>query len=114
MVRCPKGPPYLTVSRLVSSRAFRAFYNYLEPGSEPDPGGRRGHTPLFYDPGTGRLHNEAVSASGARWSELRRVMKNKDRAMAGGEPAPRCIEMTAKNVLFAHPLVGEVLSGVQF
>ena len=50
--------------RVVPSRDFRALYNYLEPGAEPDPGQRRGHTPLFYDPGTGRLHNEAASRDG--------------------------------------------------
>ena len=36
--------------RVVASRAFRSLYNYLEPGAEPDPGRRKGHTPLFYDP----------------------------------------------------------------
>ena len=46
--------------RAVPSRAFRALYNYLEPGAEPDPGRRYGHTPLFYDPETGALHNEAM------------------------------------------------------
>ena len=50
--------------RAVPSRAFRALYNYLEPDAEPDPGKRRGHTPLFYDPGTGRLHNEALGQGG--------------------------------------------------
>ena len=54
--------------RVVPSRAFRALYNYLEPGTEPDPGRRRGHTPLFYDPDTGRLHNEAVSAARGGWA----------------------------------------------
>ena len=52
--------------RAVPSRAFRALYNYLEPDAEPDPGKRRGHTPLFYDPGTGRLHNEALGQG--RWA----------------------------------------------
>lgn len=50
--------------RVVGSRAFRALYNYLEPGAAPDPGRRRGHTPLFYDPDTGRLHNEALGQGG--------------------------------------------------
>ena len=53
--------------RVVGSRAFRALYNYLEPGAEPDPGKRLGHTPLFYDPDTGRLHNEALSGRDGRW-----------------------------------------------
>ena len=35
------------------SREFRALYNFTEPGVEPDPGQRRGHTPVFYDPATG-------------------------------------------------------------
>ena len=52
--------------RVVPSREFRALYNYLEPGAAPDPGRRRGHTPLFYDPESGRLHNEAVS--GETWA----------------------------------------------
>ena len=54
--------------RVVPSRAFRSLYNYLEPDASPDPGRRRGHTPLFYDPDSGRLHNEAVSGSGGRWA----------------------------------------------
>ena len=52
--------------RVVTSRTFRALYNYFEPGTEPDPGKRQGHTPLFYDPDTGALHNERVS--GGRWT----------------------------------------------
>lgn len=50
--------------RVVPSRGFRALYNYLEPDAEPDPGRRQGHTPLFYDPDTGRLHNEALGQGG--------------------------------------------------
>ena len=53
--------------RVVPSRAFRALYNYLEPGAEPDPGRRHGHTPIFHDPETGTLHNEALRGSG-RWA----------------------------------------------
>ena len=53
--------------RVVPSRAFRALYNYLEPGAEPDPGRRHGHTPIFHDPETGTLHNEATGPDG-RWS----------------------------------------------
>ena len=53
--------------RVVPSRAFRALYNYLEPGAEPDPGRRHGHTPLFYDPETGALHNERLGSDG-RWT----------------------------------------------
>ena len=52
--------------RVVGSRAFRALYNYYEAGTEPDPGLRQGHTPLFYDPATGRLHNETLS--GGTWA----------------------------------------------
>ena len=51
--------------RVVPSRAFRALYNYLEPDAAPDPGRRRGHTPIFHDPETGGLHNETLS--GTRW-----------------------------------------------
>ena len=53
--------------RVVSSRTFRSLYNYLEPGDEPDPGRRHGHTPIFYEPETGALHNEATG-SGGRWA----------------------------------------------
>ena len=51
--------------RVVPSRAFRALYSYYETGTEPDPGRRRGHTPLFHDPDTGALHNEARGSDGS-------------------------------------------------
>ena len=35
--------------------------------------------------------------------KLRRVMKNEDRAIAGGEPAPSRVEMAPKKTLFALP-----------
>ena len=38
-------------------------------------------------------------------------MKNKDGAIAGGEPAPRRVEMAPKNIFFAHPVVGEKAVG---
>ena len=53
--------------RVVPSRAFRSLYTYYESGTEPDPGRRRGHTPLFHDPETGALHNEATGPDG-RWA----------------------------------------------
>ena len=53
--------------RVVLSREFRALYNYYEAGTEPDPGRRRGHTPLFHDPEMGALHNEATGPDG-RWA----------------------------------------------
>ena len=53
--------------QVVPSRDFRALYTYYEIGTKPDPGRRRGHTPLFYDPDTGALHNEATGPDG-RWS----------------------------------------------
>ena len=43
--------------------------------------------------------------------KLRRVMKNEDRAIAGGEPAPSRVEMAPKNIFFAHPVVGEEAIG---
>ena len=43
--------------------------------------------------------------------DLRRVMEHQDRAVAGGEPVPRRIEMAPKNALFTHPLVGEEAIG---
>ena len=69
--------------RVVPSREFRALYNYLEPGAAPDPGRRRGHTPLFYDPDTGRLHNEAISGPDGRWAVASRgwVQESWPRAM---------------------------------
>ena len=74
--------------RVVRSRAFRSLYNYLEPGSEPDPGRRLGHTPIFYDPGAGVLHNEAVSGSGGRWAVASRgwVQESWPRAMKDACP----------------------------
>ena len=50
--------------RVVSSPRFRALYNYQDAGTEPDPGHVKGHVPIFYDPGTGRLHSESVGGSG--------------------------------------------------
>ena len=68
--------------RVVPSRAFRALYNYLEPGAEPDPGRRHGHTPIFHDPETGALHNEATGQDG-RWAIASRgwVQESWPRAM---------------------------------
>ena len=54
--------------RVVPSRQFRALYNYYEPGTEPDPGRRHGHVPIFYDPDSGVLHNEALSGNDGRWT----------------------------------------------
>ena len=73
--------------RVVPSRDFRALYNYLEPGAEPDPGQRRGHTPLFYEPATGGLHNEAVSRDGT-WAVASRgwVQESWPRAMKDACP----------------------------
>ena len=39
--------------RVVPSRAFRALYNYLDPGAEPDPGRRRGTRPFSTTPRRG-------------------------------------------------------------
>ena len=50
--------------RVVPSPRFRALYNYQDTGTEPDPGHVNGHVPIFYDPGTGRLHSESVGGSG--------------------------------------------------
>ena len=49
--------------RVVPSREFRALYNYYEAGTEPDPAERQGHTPIFYEPDTGALHNEALGSN---------------------------------------------------
>ncbi len=49
--------------RVVSSPRFRTLYNYQDAGTEPDPGHVKGHVPIFYDPGTGRLHSESVGGS---------------------------------------------------
>jgi len=46
--------------RVVPSPRFRALYNYYKAGSDPDPGHAMGHVPVFYDPGTGRLHSESL------------------------------------------------------
>jgi len=56
--------------RIVPSRRFRALHNYHKAGTAPDPGRNKGHVPLFYDPGIGRLHTESLSASGREWFVL--------------------------------------------
>ena len=68
--------------RMVPSRAFRSLYTYYESGTEPDPGRRHGHTPIFYDPETGALHNEALGGQG-RWDVASRgwVQESWPRAM---------------------------------
>ena len=74
--------------RAVPSRTFRALYNYHEPDAEPDPGRRRGHTPIFYDPATGRLHNEALSGAAGSWVVASRgwVQESWPRAMKDACP----------------------------
>ena len=74
--------------RVVPSREFRALYNFAEPGVEPDPGQRRGHTPVFYDPATGVLHNEALGAASGVWAVASRgwVQESWPRAMKDACP----------------------------
>ena len=74
--------------RVVPSREFRALYNFTEPGVEPDPGQRRGHTPVFYDPATGVLHNEALGAASGVWAVASRgwVQESWPRAMKDACP----------------------------
>ena len=74
--------------RVVPSREFRALYNFNEPGVEPDPGQRRGHTPVFYDPATGVLHNEALGAASGVWAVASRgwVQESWPRAMKDACP----------------------------
>ena len=74
--------------RVVPSREFRALYNYLEPGMEPDPGRRRGHSPIFYDPATGVLHNEALEPASGAWAVASRgwVQESWPRAMKDACP----------------------------
>ncbi len=67
--------------RVVPSRTFRALYNYLEPDAVPDPGKRRGHTPVFHDPGTGGLHNETLSGTGWRVASRGWVQESWPRSM---------------------------------
>ena len=74
--------------RVVPSREFRALYNFTEPGVAPDPGQRRGHTPVFYDPATGVLHNEALGAATGVWAVASRgwVQESWPRAMKDACP----------------------------
>ena len=51
--------------RIVPSRRFRALHNYYRAGTAPDPAQARGHVPIFYDPGSGRLHTESLPDGGA-------------------------------------------------
>ena len=74
--------------RVAPAREFRALYNFNEPGVEPDPGQRRGHTPVFYDPATGVLHNEALGAASGAWAVASRgwVQESWPRAMKDACP----------------------------
>ena len=74
--------------RVVPSREFRALYNFTETGVAPDPGQRRGHTPVFYDPATGVLHNEALGAATGVWAVASRgwVQESWPRAMKDACP----------------------------
>ena len=74
--------------RVVPSREFRALYNFNEPGVAPDPGQRRGHTPVFYDPATGVLHNEALGSASGVWAVASRgwVQESWPRAMKDACP----------------------------
>ena len=74
--------------RVVPSREFRALYNFSETGVELDPGQRRGHTPIFYDPATGVLHNEALGAASGVWAVASRgwVQESWPRAMKDACP----------------------------
>ena len=74
--------------RVVPSREFRALYNFTETGVAPDPGQRRGHTPIFYDPATGVLHNEALGAASGAWAVASRgwVQESWARAMKDACP----------------------------
>ena len=77
--------------RVVPSREFRALYNFTEPGVEPDPGQRRGHTPVFCDPTTGVLHNEALGPSSGIWAVASRgwMQESWPRAMKDACPGLR-------------------------
>ena len=74
--------------RVVPSREFRALYNFAETGVAPDPGQRRGHTPIFYDPATGVLHNEALGSASGVWAVASRgwVQESWPRAMKDACP----------------------------
>ena len=74
--------------RIVPSRRFRALYNYAGPDMEPDPSQRRGHTPIFYDPATGGLHNEALEPASGAWKVASRgwVQESWPRAMKDACP----------------------------
>ncbi len=43
--------------RIANSRK-RGLVNYYRAGTAPDPKKNKGHAPVFYDPGSGRLHSE--------------------------------------------------------
>ena len=55
---------------------------------EPDSGQRRGHTPVFFDPATGVLHNEALGAASDAWAVASRgwVQESWPRAMKDACP----------------------------
>lgn len=74
--------------RIVPSRQFRALYSYVGPDKEPDPSQRRGHTPIFYEPATGGLHNEALEPASGAWRVASRgwVQESWPRAMKDACP----------------------------
>ena len=92
--------------RVVPSRAFRALYNYLEPDAEPDPGKRRGHTPIFHDPETGGLHNETLSGTGWRIASRGWVQESWPRAMKDACPGfalPASLPVNERQTSTAFP-----------
>ena len=102
--------------RVVGSRAFRALYNYYEAGTEPDPGLRHGHTPIFYDPETGRLHNETLS--GGVWAVASRGWVQESWPAAMKEacpdlPLPKRLRVNRKQTLGPETLVPGTATGFE-
>ncbi len=56
-----------TFWRIVDSRKFGSLLNNYSLNEEPDPKQIRKHTPVFYDPDTGRLHDEGWFKKPGAW-----------------------------------------------
>ncbi len=73
--------------RIANSRK-RGLVNYYRSGTAPDPKKRKGHTPIFYDPGSGRLHSEEWIRRQVLWhrGKVGWVQDNWPRAMKDACP----------------------------
>ena len=96
--------------RVVASDRFVSLFNYLAPGTEPDPRHVRDHGPIFYDPASGQLHTESW-VSEDTWNVFLRgwVQESWPAAVAGvcpevGPPAAVPVNAKQRSLLFEAQL----------